>query len=89
VTRATRRSGATAVRRPVDPDAAKASGLPAGDGWFVLDLGPVRPGRDAAAPAVVVPLARHGHRAGPPYVDCSLGVLNAACERRIESAAFG
>jgi hypothetical protein len=88
VARATRRSGTTAVRRPVDPDAAKGAGLPAGDGWFVLDLGPVGPGRDAA-PAVVVPLARHGHRAGPPYVDCSLGVLSPACERRIESAAFG
>jgi hypothetical protein len=88
LTRATWRTGAAGVRRPVDPEAAKDAGLPAGDGWFVLDLGPVGRGRGAAAPAIVVPLTRHGHR-GPPYVDCSLGVLNAACERRIESIARG
>jgi hypothetical protein len=88
-TRATWRSGTAGVRRPVGPDAAKDDGLPAGDGWFVLDLGPVGRGRGAAAPAIVTPLTRHGHRSGPPYVDCSLGVLNPACERRIESTARG
>jgi len=87
--RADWRTGEAGVRRPVDPDAAKDAGLPTGDGWFVLDLGPVGRGRGAAAPAVVVPLTRHGHRSGPPYVDCSLGVLNPACERRIESTARG
>ena len=89
VARAARRTGATAVRRPIDPSAANDAGLPAGDGWFVLDLGPVGRGGDVGAPAVVTPLARHGHHAGPPYVDCSLGVLNPACEHRIESAARG
>jgi hypothetical protein len=83
------RTGAASVRGPVDADAASDAGLPAGDGWFVLDLGPVKHGRQAAAPAVVIPLTRHGHHAGPPYVDCSLGVLAPACLRRIESAARG
>jgi len=83
------RTGAAGVRRPVDPTAASDAGLPAGDGWFVLDLGPVGRGGRAAAPAVVTAFTRHGHRAGPPYVDCSLGVLSPACERRIESAARG
>ncbi|MGH2940365.1 MAG: hypothetical protein ACRDPE_19840, partial [Solirubrobacterales bacterium] len=87
VARATWHTGATGIRHPIDLDAAQEAGLPAGDGWFVLDLGPVRRGDAAAAPAVVIPLTRHGHRAGPPYIDCSLGVLNSACERRIESAA--
>lgn len=89
VARATWRTGAAEVRRPVDPHAAQDAGLPAGDSWFVLDLGPVRRGDDAATPAVVIPLTGHGHRAGPPYVDCSLGVLSPACVRRIESAARG
>jgi hypothetical protein len=89
LTPASRRTGGAPVRRPVDRDAAKDAGLPAGDGWFVLDLGPVGRGRGAAAPAVVVPLTGHGRRAGPPYVDCSLGVLNDACRHRIESAARG
>jgi hypothetical protein len=81
--------GAVGVRHPVDPIAAADAGLRAGEGWFVFDLGPV--GRDTAAtsPAVVVPLTKHGAHAGPPYVDCSLGVLDAACERRIKSAARG
>ncbi len=87
--RAAWRTAAAGVRRPVDPDAAKDAGLPAGDGWFVLDLGPVGRGEDGAAPAVVVTLTRHGQRSGPPYVDCSLGVLNPACRRRIESTARG
>jgi hypothetical protein len=55
----------------------------------VLDLGPVAGGGQSTAPAVVTPLTRHGHRVGPPYVDCSLGVLAPACVRRIESAAHG
>lgn len=81
-------ASAAAVRRPVDPGAASDAGLPAGDGWFVLDLGPRARG-DRAAPAVVTPRTRHGHRTAPSYVDCSLGVLSPACERRIESAARG
>jgi hypothetical protein len=89
VTRGTWRTGAAGVRRPVDPSAASDAGLPPGDGWFVLDLGPIKGGEQSAAPAVVVPLTRHGHRVGPPYVDCSLGVLAPACVRRIESAARG
>jgi hypothetical protein len=89
LSRASWRTGAAGIRRPIDPDAATDAGLPAGDGWFVVDLGPVGSGKDAAAPAVVVPFTKHGHRTGPPYVDCSLGVLNPACERRIESAARG
>ena len=78
------------VHAPVDRDASSDAGFPAVDGWFVLDLGPVhgavgRPG----APAVVVPLDRHGRRAGAAYVDCSLGVIAPACKRRIEAAAAG
>jgi hypothetical protein len=83
------RTGATPVQRPVDPGAANDAGFPAGDGWFVLDLGPIHRVGQPAAPAVVTPLTRHGHRAGPPYVDCSLGVIAPACARRIESAARG
>ncbi len=86
---ADRRAAATPVHAPVDPT-PRRRGLPAGDGWFVLDLGPVhgavgRPG----APAVVLPLDRRGRRAGPAYVDCSLGVIAPACKRRIEAAAAG
>jgi hypothetical protein len=87
--RGARHTGAARVRRPIDAGAASEAGLPAGDGWFVLDLGPTKRGRQAAAPAVVIPLTRHGHRIGPPYVDCSLGVLAPACVRRLESAARG
>jgi hypothetical protein len=56
----------------------------------VLDLGPVRgaTGRPGA-PALVVPLDRHGRQLGPAYVDCSLGVIAPACKRRIEAAAAG
>jgi hypothetical protein len=82
-------TGAAPVRRPVDVEAASDAGLPAGDGWFVLDLGPVKSGGQSAAPAVVTPLTRQGDRVGPPYVDCSLGVLAPACVQRIESAARG
>jgi hypothetical protein len=82
------RSGAGAVRRPDDSDTASAAGFPVGDGWFVFDLGPVRAG-SGSAPAVVIPLTRHGHRTGPPYVDCSLGELAPACVRRIRSDANG
>jgi hypothetical protein len=82
------RTGAGGIRRPDDLDAASAAGFPAADGWFVFDLGRVGTGR-GAAPAVVVPLTRHGHRTGPPYVDCSLGELAPACVHRIRSAARG
>jgi hypothetical protein len=87
---ADRRTGAAPVHAPVDRDAANDAGFPAGDGWFVLDLGPVRgaTGRPGA-PAIVVPLDRHGDHAGPAYVDCSLGVIAPACKRRIEAAAAG
>lgn len=79
-----------AVRSPVDRGAATDAGFPAGDGWFVVDLGPVHgTAGEPGAPAVVVPLDRKGRRAGPAYVDCSLGVLNSACKRRIEAAAAG
>jgi hypothetical protein len=83
------KSGAAPVRPAADAGAAEDAGLPAGDDWFVLDLGPVERVGRPAAPAVVTPLTRHGHRVGPPYVDCSLGVLAPACVRRIESAARG
>jgi hypothetical protein len=77
------------VRRPENPGAAGDAGFPAGDGWFVLDLGPVAHGSRASAPAVVTPLTRRGRSTGAPYVDCSLGILNPACRQRIESAARG
>jgi hypothetical protein len=84
------RTGAAPVHAPIDRDAASDAGFPAADSWFVLDLGPVRgaTGRPGA-PAVVVPLDRHGHHAGPAYVDCSLGVIAPACKQRIEAAAAG
>jgi hypothetical protein len=89
-TGADRRTGAAPVHAPVDRDAASDAGFPTADGWFVLDLGPVRSGAGRpGAPAVVVPLDREGRRAGPAYVDCSLGVIAPACERRIEAAAAG
>lgn len=90
-TRATRATaaGAGRARAPVDRSAAGDAGFPAGDGWFVLDLGPVAAAGRPAAPAVVTPFTRHGHRAGPPYVDCSLGIIGPACKRRIEAAAAG
>ncbi|HEX3359918.1 MAG TPA: hypothetical protein VHS74_02900 [Solirubrobacterales bacterium] len=87
---ADRRTDGAAVHDPVDRNAASDAGFPAQDGWFVLDLGPAH---DAAGhpgiPAVVVPLDRKGRRAGPAYVDCSLGVIGPACKRRIEAAATG
>jgi hypothetical protein len=83
------RTGAASVHAPIDRDAASDAGFPAADGWFVLDLGPVHATGHPGAPAVVVPLDRHGDRAGPAYVDCSLGVIAPACKRRIEAAAAG
>jgi hypothetical protein len=85
-----RRTGVGPVHAPVDRHGADDAGFPAGDGWFVLDLGPAhgttgRPG----TPAVIVPLDRHGDHAGPAYVDCSLGLIAPACKRRIEAAAAG
>jgi hypothetical protein len=87
---ADRRTGVAPIHVPVDRDGADVAGFPAVDGWFVLDVGPVqsatgRPG----VPAVVVPLDRQGRRVGPAYVDCSLGVIDPACKRRIEAAATG
>jgi hypothetical protein len=82
--------GLSFVHAPVDRDAASDAGFPAGDGWFVVGLGPVPgAGGHPEAPAVVVPLDRHGDQAGPAYVDCSLGVIAPACKRRIEAAAAG
>ncbi len=86
---ATGATAAAVARDPVDRSAASDAGLPAGDGWFVVDLGPIRRATAGAAPAVVTPLTRRGHRVGPRYVDCSLGVISPACRRRIESAARG
>jgi hypothetical protein len=82
--------GLSFVHTPVDRDAASGAGFPAGDGWFVVGLGPV-PGAAGHpdAPAIVVPLDRHGDHAGRAYVDCSLGVIAPACKRRIEAAAAG
>ncbi|HKZ12627.1 MAG TPA: hypothetical protein VJL81_02165 [Solirubrobacterales bacterium] len=82
-------TAAGSVRAPVDHAAARDAGFPAGDGWFVLDLGPAGRAARAKAPAVVTPLDARGRRAGPPYVDCSLGVIGQACKRRIEAAAAG
>jgi hypothetical protein len=82
-------TGATGLHPPADRDAASEAGIPAADSWFVVDLGAAKGGGRPAAPAVVTPLTRHGHRAGPPYVDCSLGELAPACVRRIRTAARG
>lgn len=84
-----RLNGLGSVRDPADRVAAIDAGFPASDGWFVLDLGPVGDADRSRAPAIVFPLDRHGRHAGPAYVDCSLGILNAACKRRIEAAAAG
>lgn len=85
----TSRTAVAGVRVPVDRAAARDAGFPAGDGWFVVDLGPAGRIARAKAPAVVTPLDARGRRAGPPYVDCSLGVIGQACKRRIEAAAAG
>lgn len=84
----TRTTAVTKAHAPVDRGAARDAGFPAGDGWFVIDLGPAGAGR-AAAPAVITPLDSRGRRTGSPYADCSLGVLGPACKRRIEAAASG
>ncbi len=82
--------GQSLVHSPVDRGSASDAGFPAGDNWFVLDLGPVHgTAGSPGAPAVVVPLDHQGKRAGPAYVDCSLGILNSACKRRIEASATG
>lgn len=83
------RTATVGVRVPVDRAAAHDAGFPAGDGWFVVDLGPAGRHAQAKAPAIVTPLDARGRRAGPPYVDCSLGVIGEACKRRIEAAAAG
>jgi hypothetical protein len=69
-----------------DPGAATAAGVPAGSRWFVVALPSVggAAGRD---PALVTPLDRDGKLVGEPYLDCSLGVVGSACERRIRAAA--
>ncbi len=77
------------VHVPVDRAAARNAGFPAGDNWFVLDLGPAGQAPRAKAPAVVTPFDARGRRIGPAYVDCSLGVIGQACKRRIEAAAAG
>lgn len=82
-----RRKAAGLARAPIDRSAAADAGFPAGDGWFVFDLGPVGSTGRAGAPAVVTPFDRRGRRAGPAYVDCSLGIIGPACKRRIEAAA--
>jgi hypothetical protein len=87
--RATWTTAGGSVRPPLDRAAASGAGFPAGDGWFVVDLGPVSATGQAAAPAVVTPFTRHGHRTGPAYVDCSLGIIGPACKQRIEAAAAG
>jgi hypothetical protein len=84
-----RRTVAAGVRRPVDRAAAHDAGFPAGDGWFVVDLGPAGRGARSKAPAVVTPIDARGRRIGTPYVDCGLGVIGEACKRRIEAAAAG
>ncbi len=89
LSRAAWRTGGGAAEAPTDRGAATAAGFPAGDGWFVLDLGPVKASAGSGAPAVVTPLDQRGHRAGPSYVDCSLGIIGPACKRRIEAAAAG
>jgi hypothetical protein len=75
-----------AARAPGDPSAAADAGLPGRARWFVLDLGRAGRGDD---PALVVGLRRHGGRSGPAYADCSLGVIDEACRRRIGSSAAG
>lgn len=87
--RATWQTAGGRVRIPVYHAAARDAGFPAGDGWFVLDLGPVGRAARAKAPAVVTPLDARGRHAGPTYVDCSLGVIGPACKRRIEATAAG
>jgi hypothetical protein len=84
------RSGGSAKGRahaPGDPDAAGDAGFPAGDRWFVFDLGPAAGSDRAHSPALVTPLDAGGHRAGAPYMDCSLGVIGPECRQRIERAA--
>jgi hypothetical protein len=83
-------AGAEAVHAPVDRGAASDAGFPAGDAWFVLDLGPTHgTAGHPRPPAVVIPLDRGDHRVGPAYVDCSLGIIGPACKKRIEAAAAG
>jgi hypothetical protein len=71
----------TATHSAADPGAAAKAGVPAGSRWFVVSL----PGGNA--PALVIPLDRDGHELSAGYLDCSLGVVGAACEARIRAAA--
>jgi hypothetical protein len=88
VSRGIWRTAVAPARQPIDPGAAGDAGLPAGDRWFVLDLGAAAGSPDhGRAPAVVIPIDDSGHRAGRAYVDCSLGLIGTACKRRIETAA--
>lgn len=75
----------TSTHAAADRGAAAAAGVPSGSRWFVASL----PGAHAAAdaPALLTPLDGNGKRLGAPYLDCSLGVAGAACERRIRAAA--
>lgn len=79
-------ASATAATGPVaDPDAADGAGVPRAARWFVV---PIDPGAaQLQAPAAVVALDGRGHRLGPAYADCSLGGIDAACQRRIRARA--
>ena len=71
------------TRAPADPDAARAAGVPDDLRWFAIPfVGPAT----ASLPARVTPLAA-GEPAGRAYLDCSLGIGDPACERRIRSQA--
>jgi hypothetical protein len=69
-----------------DPEAAEAAGVNASTRWFVVPVQSTD--LDARlAPAHALPLDDSREWLGPAYVDCSLGVVGAACQRRIKANA--
>jgi hypothetical protein len=71
------------TRAADDRVAAEEAGVRSGDRWFVA---PLVAGTGPGA-AFVTPLGSDRRRLGPAYVDCSLGVVGAACRAQVRAAA--
>lgn len=82
VIRAGAAKAAAATHAAADLEAASEAGVPTGTRWFVASLSGA-----GSRPALVTPRRRDGERAGASYLDCSLGVVGRACQRRISAAA--
>jgi hypothetical protein len=72
---------------PADRGRATGAGVPSGMRWFVAVL-PLGAGV-GTAPARVAPLDAAGRSIGAAALDCSLGVVGAACEQMAAEPAHG